>query len=365
MVVVITATVAVVTTLYLVTRSARADLEAKVDAYGANIVVVPRTKELPLSYGGVELGGLTYEAQPLTTVDVAVIRTIEEKQNINRVAPKLVDSTQIGDVRLLVVGVDWPEELGLKQWWVIDGRAPTAVTEVLAGDRALERLGLAVGESVSFEGVEFTIVGRLHPTGTQEDDLLFLDLATAQRLWDRPGEVSFVEVSAWCSSCPIETMNAQISVALPQVRVSAMLKAVESREILVGQFQLFGAVLSVLMVLVGCLIVFTSTLGSVRERRGEIGVFRAMGFRQVHVLDIVLTENMALALVGGIAGVALAWAASGPMARSVVGVTSSVAPAALDLVAALAVSLLVVLASSLYPAWKAARLSPMLAMRKI
>jgi putative ABC transport system permease protein len=152
---------------------------------------------------------------------------------------------------------------------------------------------------------------------------------------------------------------------LPHARVSALLKAVESREILVGQFQLFALVLSVLMVLVGCLIVLTSTLGSVRDRRGEIGVFRAVGYRQRHVLSIILTENLALALIGAIGGVAVASIAAGPLARTVAGVSESVAPGALELLAALGVSLLVVLAASLYPAWRAARLSPMLAMRRV
>src|SRR5659263_524661 len=88
--VLITAVVAVVATLYFVNRSADRDLANKVDEYGANITVVPRSQELPLTYGGVRLGGLTYDARSLTMDDVARIRTIKNRDNVNRVAPKLL-----------------------------------------------------------------------------------------------------------------------------------------------------------------------------------------------------------------------------------------------------------------------------------
>ena len=150
------------------------------------------------------------------------------------------------------------------------------------------------------------MAGVLQPTGSQEDDILFLDLATAQRLWDRPGEVSFVEVSAWCSSCPIEDIGAQISTAIPGSRVSALRKAIESREILVGQFRLFSIVVSAFMVIAGGLVVLASTLGAVRGRRGEIGVFRALGFRRRHVMEIVLLENLIVGVAASVVGVLLA-----------------------------------------------------------
>jgi putative ABC transport system permease protein len=362
---VVATVVAVVTSIHLVTRSAERDLADKVDAYGANIVVVPRSERLPLVYGGVHLGGATYEVQPLTMQDVALIRTIRNKANVNRVAPKLLQAAEVNGVRIAAVGVQWDEELGLKSWWRIVGAAPAADHDVLLGSRAGVRLGLAAGGTVTVSGERFFVTGVLESTGTQEDDVLFLDLATAQRLWARQGQVSFVEVSAWCSTCPIEDISAQISVLLPGAQVSALLKAVESRELLIGQFRLFGLALSIFLVLAGCLIVVSSTLAGVRERTGEIGVFRALGFRRRHVLQIVLLENLALALVGGSAGVGVAGLSSGPLARLLAGVPGGGAGSPVTLVAALGVAVAAVMSASVYPAWQASRLSPMLAMRSV
>lgn len=362
---VITVTVAVVSVLYLVTRSAERDLADKVDAYGANIVVAPRTEELPLSYGGVTLGGLTYDVQPLHVADIAKIRSIPNKRNISRVAPELIGAVEVAGVRLLAAGVDWNEELALKKWWKIAGTRPQGDGDLLAGSRAATKLGLKPGDSVALSGGTFRVAGTLASTGTQEDDLLYISLPKAQALWNRPGEVSLIEVSAFCSTCPIEDINAQIASAIPIARVSALLKAVEGRRLLIDQFRLFSALLSGLMILVGCLIVLSSTLAGVRDRRGEIGIFRAIGYRRKHIFSIILIENLALAAVGGLAGVALAGLAAGPLARAVAGVTHAILPGAANLGLALATAVGVVLVASLYPAWQASRLNPTLAMRPV
>jgi putative ABC transport system permease protein len=365
LVVMIMCVVAIVATLVLVTRSADKDLANKVDEYGANITIVPLSDQLPLVYGGIRVGGLTYDVKPMSMDDVALIRTIKNKENINRVAPKLLQLTEVDGTRLMAVGVVWEEELAIKKWWKIEGSAPTSPDEVLLGARAAERLKLSAEESVRLNGRQFRVAGVLAPTGAQEDDVVFMDLATAQRLWNRVGQVSFVEVSAWCSSCPIETIGAQISTLLPNARVSALRKAIESRELLVGQFKLFSIVLSVFMVLAGTMIVLTSTLSRVRERKSEIGVFRALGYRRKHILEIVLLENLIVAVVAAAAGVAVAWAAAGPVARLVAGVTTATAPGALLLLAAVAAAVLMVVLASLYPAWRASRLSPLLALRRV
>ena len=363
--VLITSVVAVVASLYFVNRSADSDLANKVDEYGANITVVPRSQELPLTYGGVRLGGLTYDARPLTMGDVALIRTIKNRENLNRVAPKLLELAEVQGVSLMAAGVQWDQELGLKQWWQIEGRAPSGAQDVLLGSRAAARLGKQAGSTIELRGQEFLVAGILQPTGSQEDDILFLDLATAQRLWSRPGEVSFVEVSAWCSSCPIEDISAQISTVIPSSRVSALSKAIESREILVGQFRLFSIVVSAFMVVAGGLVILASTLGAVRGRRGEIGVFRALGFRRRHVMEIVLLENLVVGFAASVAGVLIAVLVSGPFARLVAGVSAPAAPAAGVMLVAIGAATLLVLVSSLYPALVASRLSPLVALRRV
>lgn len=363
--VLITTVVAVVAALYFVDRSASSDLAKKVDEYGANITVVPRSDQLSLTYGGVRVGGLTYRAESLTMDQVALIRTIKNGANINKVAPKLLEAAEVDGVSVMAVGVQWAQELPLKTWWHIDGHTPSGTGEVLLGSRAAAHLGKTAGSAVDLRGRQLSVAGVLQPTGSQEDDLLFLDLGTAQQLWGRPGEVSFVEVSAWCSSCPIEDISAQISTLLPNSRVSALRKAIASREILVGQFRLFSIVISLFMMIAGGLVVLASTLAVVRGRRGEIGVFRALGFRRRHIMEVVLFENLIVGIAASVVGVLLAAVAAGPFARMVAGVSVPVSPEPLLLLGVIAAGTILVLLSTLYPAWVASRLSPMVALRKV
>jgi putative ABC transport system permease protein len=366
MVLVIAAAVAVVTTLYLTARSAETDLANKTDEFGANIVVAPRTQELPLVYGGVQLGGLTYDVQSLDQIDVLRIRDVADGMSINKVSPNLVGLANVAGKTVLVDGVQWDQQLGLKKWWRLRGTVPTLRNEVVLGSTVAARLQLQPGGAFETgKHYAFTVASVLEPTGTQDDDVIFMYRDTAGRMLGRQGQVSFIELSAWCAGCPIDRLTAQISAALPNARVSSVLKSFEARRILIGQFQLFSIVLSGLMVLVGCLIVLTSTLGSVRDRRSEIGIFRALGYRRRHVFNIILLENMALALVAGVVGIILAIVVAEPLARTVAEVRQTVAPAPLHMALALVASLVVVAAASLYPAGKAAGQSPTLAMRRL
>jgi putative ABC transport system permease protein len=366
LVVMVAAVVAIVATLFFVNRSADSDLADKVDEYGANITIVPRSNQLPLAYGGVSVGGLTYDVQPFTLDQVALIRTITNKENINRVAPKLLRAATMDDgTALMVVGVVWDQELPLKKWWQIEGASPADPGQVLLGSRLATQWNKPAGSTLHLEGREFTVAGILQPTGSQDDDILFMDLSTAQELWDRPGEVSFVEVSAWCSTCPIEDISAQIASVLPGGQVSAMRKAMESRELLVGQFRLFSIVVSAFMAAAGVLVVFASTLARVRGRKEEIGVFRALGYRRRHIIEVVVLETLFVGLAGAAVGVFVAWLAAGPVARLVAGVAQPAAPDPLILLGCVLAATVLVVLSGLYPAWVASRLSPLIALRKV
>ncbi|MCL4395685.1 MAG: ABC transporter permease, partial [Chloroflexi bacterium] len=112
------------------------DLENKLDEYGANMVVTPDSKSLPLTYGGVSLGGFSYDAKLLTESDAAKIRTIKNAANINIVAPKLMGLAAVDGRRSVIVGVRFADELKLKKWWKITkGAAPKGRNDILVGGK--------------------------------------------------------------------------------------------------------------------------------------------------------------------------------------------------------------------------------------
>ena len=352
--------VAVIVGLYTVSKAMHMDLMDKIDEYGANMVITPKSESLPLTYAGVTVGGLQYSSQLLTEKDLEKIRTIKNSANVNIVSPKLLGIIEVNGSKMMLAGVRFKDELKLKKWWEVkQGGRPANEREILLGGKAARELGASAGESLNISGQTFRVAGVLAQLGTEEDELIFIGIKQAQAILKRPGEVSFVEVSAYCKDCPIDDIVEQIKWKLPGAKVAAVRQAV------IGQFNLFSLILSVTMGVVAALVVFTNTLSAVRERRREIGVFRAVGYRQSHIALIVLLESAIVGLAAGVSGYLTGFMAAGYIAPVATGMDVGVV---FDpIVAAIAIGSVVVLSllSSLYPAVVAARLDPSEALNSI
>ena len=129
--------------------------------------------------------------------------------------------------------------------------------------------------------------------------------------------------------------------------------------------RLFGTIFLVaifvpgIAMVVGAIVIMNIMLVSVTERTKEIGIRKSLGARKIDILKQFLVEAVTLALIGGAVGIFLAW---------IVGqvVTTLIFPTYLSIAAillALGVSGGAGVASGLFPAWKAARLDPIEALR--
>ncbi len=358
--------VATVVSLYSISTAMSVDLQNKIDEYGANMVVVPKAKSLSLSYAGITLGGLQYGSSPLTDRDVGKVRTIKNSANINVVAPKLLGIVELHGQKVMIAGVRFKDELKIKKWWEIkQGARPIREKDLLLGGKAASQFGTKPGDYLSIKGERFKVAGVLSRVGTQEDDLIYLDLKQAQRVLNKPGEVSLIEVSAWCKNCPITMMVDQLGTKIPGGKVSAVRQAAEARDAVIGQFSLFSIVLSAMMGVVAVLIVFTNVLSAVRERRKEIGIFRAIGYRRGHVLYIILLESGVAGIAAGLLGYVAGFFGASAVAPLAVGVDVGVKfnPAFAGM--AIGAAVCIALVSSLYPALSAARLDPAEALNVI
>jgi len=101
---------------------------------------------------------------------------------------------------------------------------------------------------------------------------------------------------------PSGLTQAQIERAVPQARVTALRQAVTLRMEMVGQLMRFSWALSAVVLVIGGLVVLTTMLGSVSERKQEIGVLRAIGFRRRHIVNVILTEATLVSVLGGVLG---------------------------------------------------------------
>jgi len=357
--------VTTVVALQTITRTLQADVGNKLDEYGANILIVPRSNSLSLSYGGLSVPSATFDLQTLTDRDLAQVWTIPNAANISIVAPKLLSVAEIREQAVLVAGVDFESELRMKPWWQLKGSRPQSDDQALVGSRVAELLDLSIGSEVQVGGQVFRVVSALAETGQQDDDMLFVDLRAAQQALNRPGAISLVEVAALCIACPIEDMVAQIQTALPQAQVTALRQAVTLRMELVGQLTRFSWALSAVVLVIGGLVVLTTMLGSVTERKQEIGVLRAIGYRRRHIVNVILSEALLVSTLGGMLGWLAGTGAAVILTPMVTQVDLAVSWDAQLALWAVTIAAAVGVLSSIYPAARAAQLDPTTALRAL
>jgi len=359
--------VATVVALTALTTAMQHDIRHKMENYGANILVTPQRNELALNYGGIALGGVAVQAEELLQSDLPRIDTIPNRRNVAAVAPKVLGAVDVGGRKVLMMGVDPQVEFALKKWWHLDGAPLQTDTDLVAGSRAAAALDLMIGSLVVVGDDTFKVSGILQSTGSQDDDLLLVGLAPAQRLLGKPGVISFAEVAALCSDCPVSDMVQQIATVLPGAQVSAIQQVVQSRMQALEQFQSFSLAVSLLVLFVGSLVVFVTMMGAINDRCHEIGIFRALGFRKRHIVQLILTESTLVSLIAGLAGfgagIGAAWLLLPHLADTAHGATVMIDPR----LAGLAVLLAVVVGglASLYPALHASRLDPADALRTL
>ena len=358
--------IATVVTLLTMSRALTVQARNQLETYGANIVVAPRTDDLSLSYGGVALGGVRLQARDLREADLSRIETIPNSKNVAIVAPELLGAVEVQGRQTLLLGVRPRDEFELKKWWKLDGRPPAAGDELVAGSTAARRLGLRAGDTVALDGRDFRVTGVLRPTGSQDDELLVVELGAAQALLGKPGKVTLVQVAALCSDCPVEEIAVQLGDVLPGTRVTAMQQVTRNRMEALGVFRTFSYAIAAIIIAIEALVVFVTMMGSVNARTREIGIFRALGFRRTHVTLLVLLEAAVASVVAGalgyLAGMGAAYLLL-PFFAEGLNVTVSWAPP----LAAGAVLLAVLIGSlgSLYPALHASRLDPTVALRAV
>jgi len=341
------------------------DINLKLEKYGANILIVPRTENLTLNYGGLSLGGVSFEMEEIRQEELAEVSSIKNARNIAALGPLVLGVVKVNSQKVLLAGVDFKASKILKPWWQLQGKVPDE-NGVMLGAEAARILNLDTGGRLQIKDRSFVVSGILKPTGSQDDQLVFTQLTTAQSLFDKSGRVSMAEVAALCQDCPIEEMVKQISNALPGAKVMAIQQVVKGRMETLGQFKKFSFGISGVILLIGSLVVLVTMMGSVRERTDEIGIFRAIGFRKRHVMEIVFFEAAIVSGLAGIIGYLLGWGVTKAAVHFFIKGHSGIVPFNFELAAgAFMLSLLIGLASSAYPAVIASRLDPNEALRAL
>jgi putative ABC transport system permease protein len=235
--------------------------------------------------------------------------------------------------------------------------------------------GNSVGQEISIRGLPYRVIGVETARGTvfgiPQDNFIIIPLKTYSVNYGgliRQRSLSFI-----ATSINDELFNDAVEEARFLMRGRRRLGPNEkdsfgivTPDAITGlRDRLFGTIFIVaiavpgIALIVGAIVIMNIMLVSVTERTKEIGIRKSLGARQMDILKQFLVEAVTLAIIGGAVGIFLAW---------VVGavVTAWIFPTYLSLFAilgALGASGGAGVASGIFPAWKAARLDPIEALR--
>jgi putative ABC transport system permease protein len=360
--------------------SARA--EAQLLALGDNLVWVEAGSR---TVNGLRTG--THNATTLTLEDEQAIRA--QVPAIKRVSPQID-----GSVVSVYGDHNWttryrgvaPEYLEIKRWEIGKGAVfsedmvDRAASVCVIGQTVRAQLfgeEEPIGRVIRLGSQPFEVIGVLSPkgqsaTGQDQDDTIMLPYTTAQKKL-RGGGIAWLDDILCSAQSPADVGPASeqitdlmrqrhhidldedddFNIRHPEEVVNAQLEASRT-------FSLLLTSIALVALLVGGIGVMNVMLASVVERTREIGVRLAVGASSASVQLQFLIEAVALTSLGGLFGVALSFGGGFAIGRWV---GWDVPIPMLAVVLAVAFSVAIGVFFGFYPAWRAARLDPIEALR--
>jgi putative ABC transport system permease protein len=357
--------IATVVAVLGVSASSQAGLLRQIEALGTNLLTVR---------AGDNAFGDNATLPSSAPAMVARLPGVERVAHVGKVSGAVYRTDQVpavstGGITIMASSRDLPEtlEVAVKAGtWLTEASERLPVT--VLGSASARRLGITeiTGSPRVFLGGQwFAVIGVL-------DSALLDQGIDSAALVGYPAAIEYLgfdgapttlyERSA--NESVIDLMSTIGLVANPAdpsgVRVSRPSDVLMARAAVQNAYRGLFLALGAVALLVGAIGIANVMVIGVLERRGEIGLRRALGASRAHVRRQFLTESVLLSSVGGVAGVAigvgvtLAYA----LAREWAGVVPVTA-----VFGGLAASLLAGTLAGLYPAARAARLSPTEALR--
>ena len=369
--------IAAVIAVVSIGNGAKSQVEGQIASLGQNIITV-----FPGNFTAGGVRGGWGSASTLTVEDAQAIQ--REVAGITAVSPEMRDRSQI-----LAGGLNWNSQvlgedvsyLDIRIWSVAEGDMFTEA-DVLAGAKVavigrtvanqLFAESDPVGQTIRLRNIPFKVVGVLATKGfnffgQDQDDVVIIPYTSHLRRLARRPNLNSIVIQAQSGDL-IEQVQQDVTDLLQQRRsgrepdftVRSQQDLAEAATATARTMTFLLTVIAIISLVVGGIGIMNIMLVSVTERTREIGIRLAVGAHGRDVLLQFLIESIILSLMGGGLGVLLGVAAS-----QVISQINGwpVLLSTLWIFIAFGVSAVIGIAFGFFPAWKAAQLDPIDALR--
>lgn len=315
--------------------------------YGANIRVVPQSASLLTE----EFGFDDNISQFLKEDELGKIKTIFWAFNIVDFAPYFESSAYLKDGQKVPVAGTWFKKhlelptgetldtgmTAMKTWWSVQGSwlDNGDDTGAMVGSAFSKTNGITVGDTISLfrkadgkQRGQTWIVKGIFDSGSDEDEKIYITIKSAQKLFEKPGLVTSMEVSAlttpdndlarraaqdpsslnrndwdtWYCTAYVSSICYQIQEVISNSCAKAVRQVAESEGAILNKTQLLMLLITILSLIGSALGISNLVTASVMERAQEIGLLKAIGAHDAPISILVLTEILITAILGGIIG---------------------------------------------------------------
>jgi len=316
--------------------------------YGANLLVQPKMDTLPIQIPGMQVDPLL-DQRYIPENKLPQLKMIFWRHNIVGFAPLLTAEGKLSGKNIAVTGTWFNKKMviptgetfytgvkSVKPWWQIEGNWPndTAVGEALITKNMAKKLGIEPGDQIDLnlnsgdinKKASLTISGIVS-TGSGQEKLIvpldWLQLQLAQenkvakievsalttpenalaRKYQRdPQSLSSEEFETWYCTAYVDSIAYQIEEAIPGVEAKQIRQVAQSEGKILSKIQLLMALLTIIALLSSTLGISNLMTASVLERSKEIGLYKALGATNFHVVAIFMAEAGLVGLLGGVLG---------------------------------------------------------------
>ena len=372
--------VAAIMTTTAIGEGAKEQVMTRIRQLGANVVTVfaGQQRRGPVMFGMGSVQTLKYD-------DSLVLGSRGE--HVLAVAPELSQRAQVkcgsNNTNTSIVGTT-PEyqrtsnvELEAGAFFRdidVDYRRRVCVLGSSVADELFDERAQAVGQTIKIRGLNFHVLGVAKEKGSfgpmNPDDQVVIPVTTAMKRVFGQDYLSRISVEA-VDSASTQAAEAEIETILRRQHrltseqpsdftVRNQAEFVETLEQSGQTFTYMILSIAIVSLVVGGIGIMNIMLVSVTERTREIGLRKAVGAKRLHILAQFLIESMTLSLIGGLVGIGVGVAAARAV-PSFLGWPAIISP--MYTVSAFIVAAFVGVFFGAYPAWKAAKLHPIDALR--